>query len=100
MKSKRNKMKSFLLLLLIALLTSCDYAKQQKELTELKLQNIDLKNKVKGYELDSLFKSENEIKDPYRLRAIRIIDSLKLNDPKTLEQIEKQIEITTSTIEY
>lgn len=82
------------------LLISCDYAKQQKEITELKSDNRELKSKLKRNEIEAILKSENELKDPYRLKAIRIIDSLKLNDPKTLKQIEKQIEISTPEIEY
>jgi hypothetical protein len=89
-----------ILLLVASLLTSCNYTKQEMELSELKRKNRDLNSQIQKYKLDSLFKSESEIKDPYRLKAIRIIDSLKLNDPKTLEQIEKQIDINTPEIEY
>lgn len=89
-----------ILLLAVLLLTSCNYTKQEVELGELKRKNRELNSQIQKYKLESLFKSENESKDPYRLRAIRIIDSLKLNDPKTLEQIEKQIEINTTEIEY
>lgn len=89
-----------ILLLAVSLLTSCNYAKQEMELGELKRKNRNLNSQIQKYKLDSLFKSESEIKDPYRLKAIRIIDSLKLNDPKTLEQIEKQIEINTPETEY
>lgn len=93
-------MKLTTLILSFALLISCDYAKQQKEIAELKSDNRELKSKLKRNEIEAILKSENEIKDPYRLKAIRIIDSLKLNDPKTLEQIEKEIEINTSEIDY
>lgn len=93
-------MKQIFIIISFCVLISCDYAKQQKELTELKQQNIDLKNKVKHYELDSLFKSSELDKNPHRIKALRIIDSLKFNDPKTLEQIEKTIEINRNDIEY
>jgi len=81
------------------LLTSCDYAKQQKDITELKSKNIELSKKLGKIEIENIIKSGNEIKNPHRLRAIRIIDSLRFNDPKTFEQIEKEIEINSTDIE-
>lgn len=74
------------------MIVSCDYAKQQKELTQLKSYNMELKSKIKKMEIESIIKKEKVTKDPHKIRAIIIIDSLKFNDHKTFQEIEKEIE--------
>lgn len=84
-------MKKYLFITPLFLLTSCDYAKQQRELTELKLKNIDLQKQVNRYKTDSLFKSAGRETDPHRIKAIKMIDSLKLKDPETLEELDNEL---------
>ena len=91
---------SFLSILSIFLVISCDYTKQQREIVDLTRENINLKREIKSYKADSLFKSEEKRKDPHYLQAIKIIDSLKFNDPKTFKQIEKKIEASSYEREY
>jgi hypothetical protein len=84
-------MKQLLFIIPLLFIISCDYAKQQSELTELKLKNIDLQKQVNRYKTDSLFKSAGRKTDPHRIKAIRMIDSLKLKDPETLEELDNEL---------
>lgn len=90
--------KKLLIIISFWLLISCDYTKQQRELTELKRQNTNLSNKVKRFEIDSIFRISELEKNPHRIKAHRIIDSLKFNDPETLKNIE--LEFANNSVEF
>jgi len=86
-------MRTILLIVMLSIVCiSCDYAKQEFKITDLESQNMELKAKIQRYRTDSILRIEREERNTHRIKALRIIDSLKFKDPQTLEEIENQLE--------